>query len=594
MIDEVRYDDAPPWPAGADGSGASLQLLDPGEDNNRIGNWAAVDMLANQVWQQVVVHGQVTGNPRVVLDDVKVHFYLNGAGATYVDRVYLCEGLDPETGPNLLSNGGFEEGLSGPWAVTGTHAGSARSGLEALAGDYSLELSASSPGDTGNSLNQHPSGLTHDKVYTLSYWYLPQFGSPDLTALMTKTEDTLCVMHGTAVEPVAGPYATPGAVNNVAMDLPPFPDLWINEVMPSNVNVVADNYGEYEPWVELYNAGSSSVDISGWYLSNNSGDLAKWAFPAGTAIDAGERLLIWADGQTDQTESGYLHAGFRLDAVSGMVVLSLHLRQTVVIDALDYAAVGEDFSFGSYPEGDPFSRQVFHHPTPGYANSAVSLPVAIKINEWMADNDGVIQDPSDGNCDDWFELYNAGEQGVNLAGYSLTDNLAWTNKFVIPWMHWLPAGGHMLVWADEDHDEANAPGQPLHVNFKLSADGEEIGLYAPDGTLVDSVVFGAQATDTSDGSYPDGGHLIYPMRPPTPGTTNRVLMIRGTSRELASGFTVHWLSEPGTAYRLEYIADLLQSNWTPMMVLTANAPETFVTDTNAVDAIRFYRIGEAE
>jgi len=29
-----------------------------------------------------------------------------------------------------------------------------------------------------------------------------------------------------------------------------------------------------------------------------------------------------------------------------------------------------------------------------------------------------------------------------------------------------------------------------------------------------------------------------------------------------------------------------------MMVLTADAPDTFVIDTNALDAIRFYRISE--
>jgi hypothetical protein len=268
-----------------------------------------------------------------------------------------------------------------------------------------------------------------------------------------------------------------------------------------------------------------------------------------------------------------------------------HLVRIVVLDALDYAGVGEDFSFGSYPEGDPRSRQVFHYPTPGYANSATSLPVTIKINEWMADNDGVLQDTSDGNFDDWFELYNAGAQGVNLAGYTLTDNFAMPGKFLIPGVYWLPAGGHMLVWADEDSSD-NAPGEPLHVNFKLSAGGEEIGLYAPDGALVDGVVFSAQATDRSDGSYPDGGDLIYPMRPPTPGTTNRVLMIEGMGEAPPQGFTVNWLSEPGAVYRLEYIGDLLQSNWTPMMVLTADAPETFIIDTNAVDNVRFYRISE--
>src|SRR5206468_2834829 len=42
IVDEVRYDSVPPWPAAANGAGASLQLIDPEQDNNRVANWAAV------------------------------------------------------------------------------------------------------------------------------------------------------------------------------------------------------------------------------------------------------------------------------------------------------------------------------------------------------------------------------------------------------------------------------------------------------------------------------------------------------------------------------------------------------------------------
>ena len=41
IVDDVRYDNAPPWPAEANGTGASLQLIDPAQDNWRVGNWAA-------------------------------------------------------------------------------------------------------------------------------------------------------------------------------------------------------------------------------------------------------------------------------------------------------------------------------------------------------------------------------------------------------------------------------------------------------------------------------------------------------------------------------------------------------------------------
>jgi hypothetical protein len=44
----------------------------------------------------------------------------------------------------------------------------------------------------------------------------------------------------------------------------------INEVCPANGDINYDpDFFNFSPWVELYNAGSSSVNLSGYYLSNN-------------------------------------------------------------------------------------------------------------------------------------------------------------------------------------------------------------------------------------------------------------------------------------------------------------------------------------
>ena len=58
------------------------------------------------------------------------------------------------------------------------------------------------------------------------------------------------------------------------------------------------------------------------------------------------------------------------------------------------------------------------------------------------------------------------------------------------------------------------------INFKLSGGGEEIGLFLADGTEVDSVIFGAQSTDISQGRMPDGGESWIFFSTPTPGATN--------------------------------------------------------------------------
>jgi len=81
---------------------------------------------------------------------------------------------------------------------------------------------------------------------------------------------------------------TPGAANNVRAGLPPFPSLWLNEVLPDNfflgTNGVADRFGERDPWLELYNSGTNAIDLGAYYLANNYTNLTQWRFPASTFI----------------------------------------------------------------------------------------------------------------------------------------------------------------------------------------------------------------------------------------------------------------------------------------------------------------------
>ncbi len=319
----------------------------------------------------------------------------------------------------------------------------------------------------------------------------------------------------------SAPRATPGGANNVAAPLPEFPLLWINEIMPSNAGLQPDGAGEFDPWIELFNAGPSEVSLDGCFLSIDLSDLRQWAFPAGSKIGAGQRLLLWADAQPTQTLGAEWHAGFRLDAAAGTVVLARqHLDRLVVLDALTYAAVPAGSSYGSFPEGDPHRRQVFFAPTPAQPNDAAWPSVRVRINEVMAANTQTIADPADGDFDDWFELYNGGPNALDLAGYALTDDLENPTKYSVPAGTILPAGEFLIVWADEEEDQ-NAPGRDLHVNFKLSQSGEQLGLFGPDGLQVDTISFGSQTNNISVGRFPDGAELpLYAMVQPTPREPN--------------------------------------------------------------------------
>ena len=76
----------------------------------------------------------------------------------------------------------------------------------------------------------------------------------------------------------------------------------------------------------------------------------------------------------------------------------------------------------------------------------------------------------------------------------------------------------MLIWCDRDIGQG-----PLHTNFRLDQDGEEIGLLDSDANgnvPLDIVVFGLQRQDISYGRHPDGSETWSYFDLPTPGTSN--------------------------------------------------------------------------
>jgi hypothetical protein len=193
-------------------------------------------------------------------------------------------------------------------------------------------------------------------------------------------------------------------------------------------------------------------------------------------------------------------------------------------------------------------------------------PVAtVAINEWMADNESTITDPADGGYSDWVELYNYGDQPVDLGGFRITDSPANQARFTIPanGSYVLPAKGFLLLWADGEETQNSTILADLHLPFRLGKDGEFIGLYAPDDTLVDSVTFGPQATDITQGRYPDGATNIVTLAVPSPRSANTAPPAPTLRVEVTgSGLTLSFASGNGITYVLEKTEHLSGGSWT--------------------------------
>ncbi len=122
----------------------------------------------------------------------------------------------------------------------------------------------------------------------------------------------------------------------------------ISEFMAKNDETLIDGDGNYSDWVELYNTGSNTVDLTGWYLSDDADDLTQWAFPSGS-IGAGEFLVVFASGQetNDYSDSlGYMHTNFKLGSDGEDVVLTKPDGTTIAASFLDYPEQSDDVSYG--------------------------------------------------------------------------------------------------------------------------------------------------------------------------------------------------------------------------------------------------------
>jgi hypothetical protein len=142
---------------------------------------------------------------------------------------------------------------------------------------------------------------------------------------------------------------------------------------------------------------------------------------------------------------------------------------------------------------------------------ATTTPQAgeVVINEFLASNAaGAVNEA--GNHEDWIELYNRTATPFSLSGLYLSDDAANVLKSPLPDVV-IPPYGYLIVWADGNASTA----QYAHCDFKLSAAGEMIYLSTASGTVLDSVIFGAQTADVSFGRCPNGSGAFQSFNPPT-------------------------------------------------------------------------------
>jgi hypothetical protein len=328
--------------------------------------------------------------------------------------------------------------------------------------------------------------------------------------------------------------------------------LFINEFLSSNVNGLLDEDSEYSDWIEIYNAGGTSVNLSGYALSDVFTQPSKWIFP-GISVPSHGYLLVFASGKdrydlplvyqtiTDMGDewrylvpgsdlgTSWLHAGFDDSAwsigYSGFgysddddstvlpSTISVFLRKEFTISDLGSIqrivfSIDYDDAFVAYINGKEIARANI-----GIAGQPVAFDQAAAVGHEAVMYTGgmpenyLINVPSD------FLV-----EGANiLAVQGHNSGISSTDMTVIPF---LTIGRLGTGVSDVSPYLALPTGKELHTNFKINSSGEGFYLFNSVGNLVDSAGAVYLMNDVSYGRKPNGSSTWLYFGEPTPGSSN--------------------------------------------------------------------------
>lgn len=360
-IARVVYDCVAPWPLPS--VGKSLQLVDPSQDDWRVGNWVAKSPtpaaingdvsdfpILQPLWINEVQSENVTG----LTNDFGLHIqwielFNPGTNSVSLDGLYLA------TSYTNLTEWEFPTGevvKPGEFKVV-----MADGLIDQAAGDDQLHAALTLSPETGAialcRLDDSGNPLVLDYV---NYTNVPEnasYGSvPDGQSFVR-----YCMYH-----------ATPGASNdNSGTDM----TIAVNEWMAANTSTLINPAtGKYDDWFELYNFGTNTVDLAGCYLANSVTNATQFKIPSGYSIAPKGFLLVWADKKS-VTGTAELHANFKLNKAGSSV--ALFSPSGLCLDAVTFGQQTQDVSCGRFSDGSGNILQLAR-PTPAAANIWTNHP----------------------------------------------------------------------------------------------------------------------------------------------------------------------------------------------------------------------------
>lgn len=294
-------------------------------------------------------------------------------------------------------------------------------------------------------------------------------------------------------------------------------------------------------WVEIYNADTDAIDLTGWTLKAGTSSLTTQAELSGT-IEPGQYMVVGGDGVAF---ADFVDSGFSLgNATSNSDAIQLHgcegYTDTVVYGEDNSADLWTEddgseatsmapkttsgLSIGRWPDGvdtdvsgTDFATLDWSSPgEPNDVEPTCEGSEFITINEFMADPEG-----SDDGLE-WVELYNSGSDAVDLSGWTVrkATSASSTSDFVLPDGTSVEAGGFLLVGGSlvadadvvfgDDEDESE-----LSLG-NASSGADAVMLLHCGGVVSDTVIYGT--SNEEEQFSDDTGEVVDTELAPKPSS----------------------------------------------------------------------------
>ena len=293
----------------------------------------------------------------------------------------------------------------------------------------------------------------------------------------------------------------------------------INEALP-NPNGLDDAMYPGGEWLEIYNSGSTSVDVRNWYFSNKASKTLTFDVNSIVGYDInnastytiapGEYMVIARNGYTN------------FYVANSNDFMTLYDGSGNWIDEATWNSSSSGVSLEQDPS-DPYADWIAtSNPTPGSSNSGggsagpTYFPSDLQINEVMADS-WPSRDNTSWPGGEWIELHNNGTTTINMSGWWLQDQAG--NMIELDSSH--------LIGATSDYaTQLIYPGEirTVAVNATSSSgvlnNGQEtVRLYLPNGSIGDEVSWNKNEPGFSLEENPLGGMWVISTYP-SPNSTN--------------------------------------------------------------------------